>query len=183
MGSERTRRQVLRLAGTGATLGLAGCTDAGLIGTEPPTDTRTERRADTTTDTPTETDTTDETTTEPDDPAMSTVFHFSKPPEEQRHAVANVANLLADDSTPVDQTVLVANGQGIYLLTESESNYPEKVRTLAEQGVSFRACQNSMAALDVGESDLLDVVETVPAGVGELTKLQARDGFAYIETP
>ncbi|WP_267640751.1 DsrE family protein [Haloarchaeobius amylolyticus] len=181
MGSNRTRRQLLGVVGTGATLLLAGCTDAGLVGTEPPTGTRTATGTDAATETPTET--TEETTAEPEEPAMSTVFHFSKPPEEQRHAVANVANLLADDTTPVDQTVLVANGKGIYLLTETDSQYPEKVRELAEQGVSFRACQNSMAALDVAESDLLDVVETVPAGVGELTKLQAREGFAYIETP
>ena len=40
-----------------------------------------------------------------------------------------------------------------------------------------------MAAFDMDESDLVEGVETVPAGVGELTKLQAKENFAYIETP
>ncbi|WP_435359135.1 DsrE family protein [Haloarchaeobius sp. DFWS5] len=184
MGSNRTRRRFLELVGAGAAVGLAGCTGEQSTGAATGT-TVTESETETATDTATttETETTDETTSEPEDPTMSTVFHFAKPPEEQNHAVANVANLLADESTDVEEVVLVANGKGIYLLTEGESNQAEKVRELISKGVSFRVCENSMEALDVSESDLIAGVETVPAGVGELTKLQARDGYAYIETP
>lgn len=114
---------------------------------------------------------------------MSTVFHFSSSPDEQHHALANVANLLADDSIDVETVVLVANGRGVELLTTSGSEHPDRVRSLLAAGVSFRACRNSMDALDVSERDLVDGVETVPSGVGELTKLQAREGYAYIETP
>jgi hypothetical protein len=114
---------------------------------------------------------------------MSTVSHFASDPDEQTHALANVANLLDDASTDVDDVVLVANGRRIKLLAESASNHSDRVTDLIERGVSFRACNNSVTALDVGEADIIDGVETVPAGVGELAKLQARDGFAYIETP
>nr|WP_254283019.1 DsrE family protein [Halomicroarcula limicola] len=114
---------------------------------------------------------------------MSTVFHFASDTDEQQHALNNVANLLADDSTEVENVVLVANGAGIKLLAESTSEQPDRVRSLVEDGVSFRACQNSMDAFSITESELIDGVETVPAGVGELTKLQARENYAYIETP
>lgn len=77
---------------------------------------------------------------------------------------------------------LVANGVGVKLLT-TDSTEAETVKSLAERGVAFKACHNSMNRLDYAKADLLPGVEVVPAGVGELTKLQARDGFAYIKTP
>lgn len=123
-------------------------------------------------------------TTEPSERRlMSTVFHFAKEGESnQRHALANVANLLADDTTPTEDVVLVANGRGVAVLVEGTSAYPEKVSSLVDDGVSFRACENSLEAQGISKTDLLPGVETVPAGVGELTKLQT-DGYAYIETP
>jgi intracellular sulfur oxidation DsrE/DsrF family protein len=172
----RSRRRFLELAGVGTGLVVAGCTGS----TEGSTETATSPTAtDATTQQPEET----ETNTPKPEPTMSTVFHFSSDVDEQNHAVANVANLLADESTDVENVVLVANGRGIKLLTQEGSDEAERVRELIDQGVSFRACENSMEALDVDESDLIDGVETVPAGVGELTKLQARDNYAYIETP
>ena len=184
MGDERTRRRILELAGVGAGLSLAGCV-GGSDAAGGPTDgsptalTTTTTRRETATDTRTNT----RTPTETPQPSMSTVFHFSSGPGEQNHAVANVSNLLADDSVDVEDVVLVANGRGIELLTTDDSRHPGAVRDLVGKGVAFRACENSMAALDVEPDDLVEGVETVPSGVGELTKLQARDGYAYIETP
>lgn len=45
--------------------------------------------------------------------------------------------------------------------------------------VSVKACSNTLAMFDLDESDLVDGVETVSSGVGELTRLQ-NDGYAYI---
>ncbi|SEO79110.1 Intracellular sulfur oxidation protein, DsrE/DsrF family [Halogranum amylolyticum] len=171
----RSRRRFLELAGVGTGLVVAGCTGS----TDGSTETATSPTTDATTQRPEET----ETNTPESEPTMSTVFHFASDVDEQNHAVANVANLLADESTDVENVVLVANGRGIELLTESGSEEVDRVRELLDEGVSFRACENSMKALDVDESELIDGVETVPAGVGELTKLQVRDDYAYIETP
>jgi intracellular sulfur oxidation DsrE/DsrF family protein len=172
----RSRRRFLELVGAGTTVALAGCT-ASEEATDPPTETGTATETQTPTDTETETQ-----TPEPE-PTMSTVFHFADGAEEQTHAVANVANLLADESTEVENVVLVANGAGIKLLSTETSRVPDEVRDLVEDGVSFRACRNSMEAFDMSEEDLVEGVETVPAGVGELTKLQALEGYAYIKTP
>ncbi|MBX0294727.1 DsrE family protein [Haloarcula nitratireducens] len=176
MADEHPRRTVLRWAGGLTAVGVAGCSgdgDAGSGTSADSTDT------ETATAEPTETET--ETTTP--QPTMSTVFHFASDTDKQKHALNNVANLLADDSTEVENVVLVANGAGIKLLAESTSEQPDRVRSLVEDGVSFRACENSMDAFSITESELIDGVETVPAGVGELTKLQARENYAYIETP
>jgi len=169
MGTEHDRRRFLGLAAGSSALVVAGCSAApGDIGAS--------------SGSPAETDASTETDT-PTTQSMSTVFHFAKGPDYQAHALANVANLLDDPSTDVENVVLVANGQGIKLLAASASAHPDRVANLLDRGVAFRACENSMAALDIEHSDLIEGVETVPAGVGELTKLQARDDFAYIETP
>ncbi|SFL14084.1 hypothetical protein SAMN04487950_2690 [Halogranum rubrum] len=174
----RSRRRFLELAGVGTGLVVAGCTGSSESSTDTPTP-----PDESGTETPPPTSAETETETSTPEPTMSTVFHFAQGIDEQNHAVANVANLLADDSTDVENVVLVANGAGIKLLVEEESDQADRVRELLDEGVSFRACENSMDALDVSEADLIEGVETVPAGVGELTKLQVRDDYAYIETP
>ncbi len=184
MDGEDTRRRFLELAGVGTGLVLAGCagdagsgsTTAGATETDAAaSETETEARAGTESPTATETATHD---------TMSTVFHFSESGEtEQKHALSNVANLLSTDMVETEETVLVANGAGIYLLAAERSYFPDRVRSLLSEGATFRACSNSMEALNVAESDLIDGVEVVPAGVGELTRLQAAEGYAYIETP
>ena len=115
---------------------------------------------------------------------MSTVFHFSDDTAAQTHAIANVSNLLADDSVTLGDVVVVANGQGIKLLAEDDSAVANDVQRLIDEGVEFRACRNSMQALDITENDLLNPeIEIVPAGVGTLTRLQAKEHYAYIKTP
>lgn len=177
-GIDSTRRRLLSLVGTGAVVAGAGClggTDTSGGGGGGPT-----TAGDTTTDggTGTTTDTTTQDTT------MSTVFHFSGTAEEQKHAVANVANLLEDDSVSLGNVTLVANGAGIKLLVQGDSTVADQIQTLMKDGVVFRACHNSMKAFGIGKSDLLSSkITVVPSGVGALTELQAKKGYAYIKTP
>jgi len=179
MERENTRRRFLELVGAGSVVALAGCTSSGNVdpSTTPP---ETTRDGTTPASEPT-TRTTPDPTTEPPK-GMSTVFHFSGDPAHQKHAVANVRNLLADDSTSVENVALVANGGGIRLVVADASEQAEAVAAVAAQGVEVLACHNSMDAFNYTESDLVEGVETVPAGVGELTKRQAA-GYAYIKTP
>ncbi|WP_135823443.1 DsrE family protein [Halorussus ruber] len=165
-----TRRRFLRAAGTGTVVALAGCTGDG--GTTQTTD-------QTTTDSTPETTETTETTTKSS--AMNAILHFSGNENQQSHAVANAKNLLADETTPIESVALVANGDGVLLLT-ADSNRQKGVAALAEEGVSLLACENSLQAKGLTEDDLLAGVETVPAGVGELVKRQD-EGYAYIKVP
>ena len=112
---------------------------------------------------------------------MNAVLHFSGDESQQNHAVANARNLLEDDSTEVEEVVVVATGDGVSLLTD-DSAEPEAVASLAEDGVSFRACENSLDSRDLSDEDLLDGVERVPAGIGEVVERQA-DGSAYVKVP
>jgi len=110
------------------------------------------------------------------------IFHINEP-EKWQVLLANVTNLLKDMGTEVQVRVL-ANGPSVKAYTEPDKI--EKMRPLAEQGVKFLACRNSIKALCSGgdvcidESKLAEFIEIVPAGVSELTKRQA-EGYAYIK--
>ena len=110
---------------------------------------------------------------------VNVVFHHSNDdPELHARVVSNVANLLDDSTVDVDEVALVANSGGLQLLIEN-SPQREAVENLQERGVVFKQCRNTFAGTEIGENDLIDGVEVVPSGVGELARLQAA-GYAYL---
>ncbi|KTG08313.1 hypothetical protein AUR64_18930 [Haloprofundus marisrubri] len=113
---------------------------------------------------------------------MRTVFHLSGGDEnDQTHALANVENLLDDESADVERVAFVANGDGVYLLTR-ESVAPDRITELADRAVDFCACGNAMDNRDLSADDLLSGVERVSSGVAELTRRQTYD-YAYLKVP
>lgn len=110
---------------------------------------------------------------------MRTVFHLTTgDPDEQARALSSVANLIADESADVDDVAVVANADAVRMFLSGATN-ADRVRALADGGVGFRACSNSLQRADVLPSRLLDPVEVVNSGVGELTRLQSA-GYAYV---
>lgn len=93
--------------------------------------------------------------------------------------LANIENLLADLGEDRVEVELVANGEGILALLKSPNLHGAHVEKLAARGVRFLACANSLRQMGVAAEALLDVVEVVPAGVGELVRRQA-EGWAYV---
>lgn len=109
---------------------------------------------------------------------MRTAFHVSAAnSDEQARALGSVSNLLADDSVDLDEVAVVVTGAAIEILAQG-SPHDSRVVGLVED-VSFEACENALEGLDLTASDLFDGVETVPSGVGELTRLQDA-GYGYV---
>ena len=97
---------------------------------------------------------------------MDIVFHLSSGqsmagPE----AMANVSNLLADETVDHDAVALVANGGGVQHL-RAGTDHSDHIRALIERGVDVYSCQNAMSAQGLTSDDLVGGVETVPSGVG-----------------
>ena len=112
---------------------------------------------------------------------MKTVVHLSgSDPVLHETCVGNVRNLLADDTLDHDAVCLVANGGGVSLLT-SDAPQRDRVAALADDGVVLKACRNTLIGGDLTEEDLLDAVEIVPSGIGEVARLQAEEGHAYFK--
>jgi len=80
--------------------------------------------------------------------------------------------------------VVTAFGPGIHVLAKipgrpvSEKNM-QSVKSLADYGVKFHACGNTLQALGWGKDDLYDFAEIVQVGAADLLEHQEK-GFAYI---
>ncbi|WP_425059386.1 hypothetical protein SCACP_40790 [Sporomusa carbonis] len=91
----------------------------------------------------------------------------------------NMKNLIGDMGAEQVAIELLANGEGVIMLLKSPGQYVDKVAQLAAQGVQFKACAHALQHAGINPGELLDVVEVVPSGVGELVKKQAA-GWLYI---
>jgi len=110
---------------------------------------------------------------------MRTVFHLIAGDGDQQQTALTIAeNLSNDESVEMDDIAVVAQADGIEPLTAGGEG-SETVADLVNAGISFKACSNTLDLKDLSESDLVEGVETVSSGAGELTRLQD-DGYAYI---
>jgi uncharacterized protein len=111
---------------------------------------------------------------------MKAVFHHSSDdPELHSRIVGNITNLLDDETIDLNAVALVANSGGLSLLLK-DSDQQEQVKALLDRGVNFKQCHNTISGTNISKEDLIDGVELVSSGVGELTRLQ-NDGYAYIK--
>jgi len=113
---------------------------------------------------------------------MKTVFHVADGADEVQDATIRYARGIFDDeSVEIDAVAVVANASGIELV-RSNSDYADEIAELSDGDVQFIACEKSMQAAGLTRDDILDVAETAPTSVGELTRRQ-EDGFHYIKVP
>lgn len=111
------------------------------------------------------------------------VYHINEG-DKARGLLANVRNHLRDD--PATRIVVVANGGGIdWLLKDAVDKgglaFAPALEELAAQGVQFKVCRNTLTARKLGDDAVAEQVGVVQAGVGEIARLQARQGYIYIK--
>ena len=100
-------------------------------------------------------------------------------------ALGNAINFLKDVGGDRADVVIVANGTA-----PASYAYSDKVETmevLADKGVQFIACRNSLkklcteGAVCIDENALPAFVKVVPAGISEIVHKQQREGYAYVK--
>ncbi|MFU8867292.1 DsrE family protein [Natronococcus sp.] len=171
------------LAGTGSVVavGTAGGYAVGRAGGDDEDDaepTETESDGETTPD-----ESEEEPATDDEEPPVRTILHLTSGDEaDHDRALNNLENLLADETTDTDAVEFVVNSAAISLYVADETDHADRIRTLAEDGVAFKGCANSLEGFGIDESELLEAVTVVPASVGEIAKLQA-EGYGYIKVP
>jgi intracellular sulfur oxidation DsrE/DsrF family protein len=111
------------------------------------------------------------------------VYHLADGLDQAARAMGNIRNHLRAE--PDTRIVVVANGDGIRFLLagakeRSGKPFDAQVKALAERGVEFRVCGNTLTAHDVPVSQLLPEAKIITAGVVELARLQAKEGYVYI---
>lgn len=113
---------------------------------------------------------------------IKVVYHMADGIEQASRGLANIRNeLRAEPSTRI---TVVALGDGIQFLLKGakERNgkpFDTAVAALIDQGVEFRICNNTLTAHNVPLSDVLPQITVVPAGVVEVVRLQAKEGYVY----
>lgn len=114
---------------------------------------------------------------------VKVVYHLSEGIDQASRAMGNIRNHLRAE--PDTRIVVVANGDGIrFLLAGAKERngrpFDAAVAALAEQGVEFRVCKNTLTAHQVPLSQLLPEAKLVQSGVVEAARLQAREGYVYL---
>jgi hypothetical protein len=117
------------------------------------------------------------------DAPIKVVYHLSEGIPQASRAIGNIRNHLAAD--PTVQIVVVAHGLGIDFLLEGATNQQDQpfagsISDLANKGVEFRVCNNTLVARKIDPKRLVMEAKIVPSGVAEVAKLQAREGYVYL---
>jgi intracellular sulfur oxidation DsrE/DsrF family protein len=104
-------------------------------------------------------------------------------PEYLQSVLFSVGELLRKYGDDVE-IVVAAFGPGLHLLGKLPqrpvpSELQQRAGSLADYGVAFHACGNTMKSLRWTEQDLLPFAKVVPIGVDDIMLLQEQ-GFAYM---
>lgn len=104
-------------------------------------------------------------------------------PEYLQHILFSAGELLRKYGDDVE-IVIAVFGQGIHLIGKHPQRpippeLQQRSGSLADYGVSFHACGNTMKALGWTEEHLLPFAKIVPIGVDDIMLLQEQ-GFAYL---
>ena len=80
----------------------------------------------------------------------------------------------------------VANSGGVDFLlhdaTDKDGNsYNIAIENLQSKGVEFRVCNNTLSSRKIDPKKLVDGAQLVPAGIVEVTRLQAREAYYYVK--
>ncbi|MGZ8287658.1 MAG: DsrE family protein [Telluria sp.] len=114
---------------------------------------------------------------------LKVVYHINNS-DNASAALNNINNHLA--AAPKAKIVVVTHGAGVDFLIEGAKNptgnpYDVPVQQLADRGVEFRVCKNTLDARKIDKSKLLPEVRLVPSGVAEIARLQAEEGYVYLK--
>lgn len=119
-----------------------------------------------------------------DPPEHHVVYQFNKADlGYQDHVIFSVGAMLRKYGDNV-KIVVVAIGEGIHILGKKpgrqvKEEIRQRVSSLAQYGVEFHACGNTMKSLQWTQEDLLPFAKYVEVGAADLMELQEQ-GYAYI---
>ncbi len=113
---------------------------------------------------------------------MQVVFQITTSAEDaQKAMLGQLNNLLAycGNNGKDIQVEVVVHGQAYGLLLREEGPFAQRVKVLAEQGVRWLICRNTLNGNNISEAMVFPFVGVVPAGIAHLVERQ-QEGWAYI---
>lgn len=111
------------------------------------------------------------------------VYHVNDTGVQATNALRNVGNHL--EVNPKARIVIVTHALGVdFLMNGSKDRngnpYHVAVEQLKNQGVSFEVCEITLRNRKMNKGQFIPEASFVPSGVAEITRLQQREGYAYL---
>jgi uncharacterized protein len=111
------------------------------------------------------------------------VYHLNEGLEQASNGLRNINNHL--EVNPDAKIVVVAHARGVdFLMKDTKdkngNRYEPVVENLKFRGVQFDVCEITLRNRKLTKGQFIDSVTYVPSGVAEVTRLQQREGFAYL---
>jgi uncharacterized protein len=111
------------------------------------------------------------------------VYHVNDSAQQAVAALRNIANHL--EVNPKAKIVVVTHAQGVdFLFKEARDTngnpYQVTVEGLKARGVQFDVCEITLRNRKLGRAQFIPEAVFVPSGVAEITRLQQREGYAYL---
>jgi uncharacterized protein len=110
------------------------------------------------------------------------VFQVTDEGEEHWEAVlGNVEHLREAFGPGRTEVEVVGHGKGLGMLLATNRSLADRMQKLADDGVVFAACENTMKKKHVTKDQLLPFATTVDSGVAEVVRKQEA-GWSYIKS-
>jgi len=111
------------------------------------------------------------------------VYHVNDSAEQADNALRNINNHL--EVNPQAKIVVVTHARGVDFLLDAAKNkngnpYNIAVEELKSRGVQFDVCEITLRNRKLAKSKFIPEATFVPSGVAEITRLQQREGYAYL---
>jgi hypothetical protein len=111
------------------------------------------------------------------------VYHINDTEGQATRAMQYISNHL--EVNPKARIVIVTHAAGVDFLmrgakTKNGNPYSIPVEELSLQGVRFEVCEITLRERQLTRKQFIPEATFVPSGVAEITRLQQREGYAYL---
>jgi len=111
------------------------------------------------------------------------VYHINNTEVQAMNALRNIGNHL--EVNPKAKIVVVSHSRGVdFLMNDAKDKngnpYNIRVEQLKAQGVTFDVCKITLRNRKLTQDQFIPEASFVPSGVAEITRLQQREGYAYL---
>jgi intracellular sulfur oxidation DsrE/DsrF family protein len=111
------------------------------------------------------------------------VYHVNDTGAQAANALRNVGNHL--EVNPKAKIIVVTHAQGVDFLFDGAKDrngnpYNIPVEELKSRGVRFEVCEITLRNRKLDKSKFIPEATFVASGVAEITRLQQREGYAYL---
>jgi len=112
------------------------------------------------------------------------IYHVNEGLEQASNGLRNINNHL--EVNPKAKIVVVTHARGVDFLMKNARDkngnpYEIPVQALKERGVEFQVCEITLRNRKLKRDQFIEEASFVPSGVGQIGRLQQREGYAYLK--